>query len=474
MQRVCVGEKRKQALMKSGKLSSLVPKLNVFKSNYFDSISVFDDKSHNYLTVREPSGTCKFRCRSVKLRQKRIFDLETLYFKIFEKCMEYNHCFSNSFNYELFEEEESEFRNELQLLNKQHSEKLNLKLILLCCRVFFDQVQHEWEMDFSSFHHFLNDNSAMKTKIKSGEFLDRLMDIMIEGRANFTYFENSRTLLKCYEGKLIGSVFKKHNVFINLYLSLMIDFSFDIHTFFVDVMSCNYFNHSVFMCMVFGFLFDIPCKCPDEKSVFTEIQSYCNNLYCDNFESVDVVPGPAYGDYSCDTNEDLLDFERNVLKLFSVSEVFNYSDTLINASIITQLRTVTIGLNFDNGTLYRFAMYLVYFKKFFNYVVRNLLKLIEKERFSKTFCFRARDKYRNENLTSILHNLNSHERLINEWHSGTGVDEQVHSYLSPFVDEERFLWSSAILPFFIELMFIEASQYRIIAKIGRTPHVGGK
>lgn len=473
MQSRNMAAQRKQALMRCGKLSSLVPKLNVYKSNYFESISSFDEHNDTYLTVREPSGSCKYRCRSVQLKKKRIFDFETMYFKLFEKCIEYNHSFSKCLDLDKFLKIEKQYASESVKITAKYFERPYLKLLLMCCRVFFDQVQYEWKMDFTAFYQFLIDRTYIANKIVKGQELDKLFNIMVKGQTVNSFHDGSVISMRCYEDLLLFKLFKKDSVFVEMYLKLMFDFTFDIHVFFTNVRNCSYFNESVFKCMVWAFLIDVHCDIPKDNVKENDISILLNLLCNDKFTSVNESPGPAWGHYETYPRDTLENIDKLMKNLFTLSSAFNFHDLYVNASILVQIRSELIGLNFENASLYKFCLYLKYFKKFFNYVVDNLIEFFGELHVKKLLPFRTRDKYRNEHLRIMLKNK-GHEQLASEWNSGSEMNQEVHSWIAPFVDEERFLWASAILPFFVELMFLCLSERSILKNIEKPRHVGGK
>lgn len=461
--------------MRYGKISSLLPKLNVFESSYIDSKTCFNENEDEYLTVREPSGSCKFKCKSVSLNFKRVFDVEKLYFDLFKKCMEYNLNFKKRLDLKSLLESEEEFGNESIDISSKFYERCKLKLILHCCRIFFEQIQSELKLDFPTFFVILKDPMSYEKLPKNG-LLEKLLNIMIDGDTIYSYFGNSLVCLKCYENVLTKRLFKKNSAFIELYLSLVLDLSLDVHAIFSKIIECRFLGDSVFACMVWGFLLDIPVFVDENKSrKVYNISKYANFLYKGRFTSYFETPGPAWGHSELNEMDSLKKVEDLMSKFFKLAQVFNCEDLLFNATLITQIRSLTVGLNFDNGSFYRLVLYLVYLKKFFDFVILKLKSYFSKAHIDKLFLFRAGDRFRNYDLKEKLYSLKCFDRVADEWKAESENSLEVHTWLAPFINEERNVWSAAILPFYVEIMFLCLSEKHLLQKVESKPrHVGGK
>lgn len=445
-------------------------KLNVFESNYVDCIAVNDENKDDCLTIRESAGNFKFRNKTVFLKKKRVIDFEFLYWKLYDACLKYNHGLSQNLCLREFHEIEADYRSESKrIYNDFLNRNASYKLMLLGCRVFFDQLKWEWGMDHQTLHNFLCSRS-WSTRERSdcnlfvqNRFLDRLFDVMYDGSvAHSVSMRDFERLLDSDELK--KKFFGKGKVYFDMYFALQFDMSCSIDELRGNIANCVAFN-SVYVSLVWGFCFDISCSIEDKESLEFALWQHCTHLYNGELVLNEYKCGPGQGEcriFECGVLEAI---DKKMFQLFEFANTHNFHDSFVNGYILTQIRLHTVGLRYEKSSFYNLCLYIVYIKKFLSEVVSQITIMMNTVHVERTLRFRVRRFYRNLNLIDLMKATGSFRRLASQWTAGTSLDQQCHSHIASLVNEERFVWSSAIIPFFIEFLLLSMHEETVLENL---------
>lgn len=453
-----------------------ISRLHVYSCSHFQTVASFNETSENYLTLRTPSGDNKFQCVSVPLTNSRLIDFESFHVELYNICVNNNHSLTKRISRSAFDKLELQIKGEFYSVSQTMLREIRSNILSVCCRVFYDTLMRENDMDLSTGNIFLQDSYMDVPKINPKLFLSRLMSVMESGKSIVCISNGTEVPLtvKPYNGYLMRHLNFKRS-FLDLYMNLVCNFSFDKLDIRQQVATCSFLDGSVLGSMFWAFLSEFwgyaegpVFKVPEGKVIWERIWNNCILMYDNQLENLYTWYGPAQGHTELRPNDDLEQLDVTMRSLFEISSFGNYTDTLFNANIVTLIREKTVGMRFEKVTFMRFVLYMAYVKKFFDFLMERVNKMMCNSRFDRYLQFRVGDRYRNIHLQQLKFTLDSYSSVCEHWKEKVEEDPEIFSCIKPFAQDERTKWASAILPVYVELMFAVIHEVQILELVERS------